>query len=92
MSEIVVRALGDGRYGVHVREGSLATDHMVTVPEGFAGRLGLQGIDEARVVEETFVFLLEREPPTSILADFHLGVVSRYFPEFETELTRRLGG
>ncbi|HTX63989.1 MAG TPA: hypothetical protein VMD28_10135 [Acidimicrobiales bacterium] len=90
MREIDVEALGHGRYQVRVREGSSSTDHVVTVPQGFVSKIGLGRTDEATVVEQTFAFLLEREPPAAILADFHLGVVSRYFPEFETELKRRL--
>ena len=35
-------------------------------------------------------FLLEREPATSILPEFSLVDVSRYFPDFPKELRRRL--
>jgi hypothetical protein len=41
-------------------------------------------------VRETFVFLLEREPKESILHRFEIDVVSRYFPEYEREIRRRL--
>jgi hypothetical protein len=43
------------------------------------------------VVRESFAFLLEREPNTSILGEFSLDVISRYFPEYSQELPRRLG-
>ena len=46
--------------------------------------------DEARV-RESFVFLLEREPPSSIMKSFSLDVISRYFPEYPEEMRRRLG-
>lgn len=45
-----------------------------------------------RLVSETFVFLLEREPVSSILSSFDLAVVTRYFPEYPAEIRRRLGG
>ena len=48
--------------------------------------------DMDRLVRETFVFLLEREPRTSILAGFDLSVVERYFPEYPADVRRRLGG
>jgi hypothetical protein len=43
------------------------------------------------VVRESFEFLLEREPASSILARFSLTDISRYFPEYPEELARRLG-
>jgi hypothetical protein len=33
---------------------------------------------------------LEREPKESILRSFELTVISRYFPEYEREIARRL--
>jgi hypothetical protein len=53
---------------------------------------GLDHVAVERLVRETFVFLLEREPRSSILTVFDLTVVARYFPEFEAEIARRLGG
>jgi hypothetical protein len=41
-------------------------------------------------VRKSFLFLLEREPKESILRSFDLTVISRYFPEYEREITRRL--
>ena len=49
---------------------------------------GYRDID--RLVRETFAFLLEREPRSSILARFDLPVVERYFPEYPSEIRRRL--
>jgi hypothetical protein len=43
-----------------------------------------------RVVRESFRFLLEREPATSILRQFSLSDISRFFPEYPSELARRL--
>lgn len=40
----------------------------------------------SRVVEAAFAFLLEREPPASILAKFDCSVIRRYFPEVDREL------
>ena len=47
--------------------------------------------DVERLVSETFVFLLEREPVSSILSSFDLADVTRYFPEYPTEIRQRLG-
>jgi len=46
--------------------------------------------DVERLVIETFHFLLEREPVSSILPSFDLTVVARYFPDYPAEVRRRL--
>jgi hypothetical protein len=43
-------------------------------------------------VRESFAFLLEREPAASILPEFSLAIISRYFPEYADELPDRLDG
>ena len=40
----------------------------------------------------SFEFLLEREPATSILREFSLDIVSRYFPSYPAEIGARLQG
>jgi len=90
-SEVTVKASGPGVYQVTVQQGSASTEHRVTVPAGMVDDLGLPGTDEAILVQESFAFLLEREPPTSILGRFELTVIGRYFPEYEREIRRRLG-
>lgn len=90
MSEITITPMGPGEFGVQVREGDTETSHRVTVPEDFLDDLQMQEEDQERVVRESFEFLLEREPATSILPEFDLPVISRYFPEYSEELTRRL--
>ena len=42
------------------------------------------------VIVQSFKFLLEREPNAAILTAFDLSDISRYFPEFETEMVKRL--
>ena len=59
--------------------------HRVSVPDRFGDE------DLERVVRASFEFLLEREPASSILPEFSLDVIGRYFPEYEDELPRRLG-
>ena len=80
------------RCHVTIGDGPGGTRHEVTVGAADAEALGVAH-DPAhvqRLVEETFDFLLEREPKTSILRSFDITVVSRYFPEFEHEIRSRL--
>jgi len=89
MAEIAIRSLGAQEFDVEVRDGGRATAHRVTVPPGFVDGLGVQ-TDPERLVRESFAFLLEREPSTSILRRFSLDDISRYFPEYRQEIARRL--
>ena len=68
-----------------------ASRHEVTVSREVLARLAPTGIAVERLVEASFEFLLAREPRESILPSFELPVISRYFPDYEREIHRRLG-
>lgn len=90
MAEIEVTSLEPGSFAVRVTEGGTGTDHRVTVPPSLLEELGILEADPQTVVRESFAFLLEREPATSILREFSLDVIGSYFPEYRDELPRRL--
>jgi hypothetical protein len=90
MAEIRISRLAAREFRVQVREGARETTHRVTVPERLGERLEVRDDDLERVVRESFRFLLDRERATSILAQFSLSDISRYFPEYPTELAHRL--
>ena len=91
MADISISRLAAREFRVQVREGGRETTHRVTVPERLGERrLELRDDDLERVVRESFCFLLEREPATSILPQFSLSDISRYFPEYPNELVHRL--
>lgn len=52
--------------------------------------LDLGEVKAEDVVRESFAFLLEREPSTSILPEFSLDEIGRFFPEYFQELPKRL--
>jgi len=81
MADIRVTPLSGRDYEVTI-DGT--SKHRVTVPARFGDE------DLERVVRASFEFLLEREPASSILGEFSLDVIARYFPEYEDELPRRL--
>ena len=90
MADIIVTSIGARKFRVQIRDGDLETSHNVTVPESLINELHLpeDGLD--RVVRESFVFLLEREPASSIMSVFSLDVISDYFPEYKEKLPERL--
>jgi hypothetical protein len=63
---------------------------VVAVKAADLARLDPTAADPSNLVRRSFDFLLEREPKESILATFDLGVISRYYPEYETEIRRRV--
>ena len=89
-ADISVSRLAPREFRVQVREGGRETTHQVTVPERLGAGPELHDDHLEQVVRESFRFLLEREPATSILARFSLSDISRYFPEYRDELARRL--
>lgn len=90
MTDIVITPLEPGRFRAEVTAGPLTTSHRVIVPDGLLTNLGVGGADAESAVRETMRFLLEREPATSILPEFSLEDVPRFFPEFYEDLRRRL--
>ena len=85
---ITVKHLADGEWLVAV-DSSGTTEHRVRVTPGDLERFGA-GRSVEELLEESFRFLLEREPNTSILSRFDLPLINRYFPEYEREIQDRL--
>jgi hypothetical protein len=88
--EATAAVMGDGwDCMVTVRDGS-ETHHRVRVSRADLARLAPGTSDPVNLVEASFAFLLEREPKESILREFDLTVIGRYFPDYDREIGRRL--
>ncbi len=68
---------------------SVTTHHRVRVTKQNLEKYAA-GRTAKELLQESFGFLLEREPNTSILASFDLPLIARYFPEYEGEIQTRL--
>jgi hypothetical protein len=90
MAEIDVTFVAPRKFEVQVRQDDLVTRHRVTIPQSLIDDLHLPEDDLERVVRQSFVFLLAREPASSIMSEFSLDVISRYFPEYKKELPKML--
>jgi hypothetical protein len=84
----VEAAAGPHEFSVVVSGGTWETRHLVTVPPAESDALGAE---PAELVRAAFEFLLEREPARSILQEFEIGVIRRYFPEFDDAMALRFG-
>ncbi|MGH9168119.1 MAG: hypothetical protein ACRD02_09875 [Acidimicrobiia bacterium] len=88
MAEIDVHPAGGNTFTVRVTEESSETEHRVTVSGSDLQRLGAGYGSPEEFLRACFEFLLAREPKESILREFDVAVISRYFPEFESEIRR----
>jgi len=77
-------------FEVTVQERASQTRHQVTLSKADYERLAGGEASPEDLIAESFRFLLEREPKESILRSFDLTVISRYFPEYEREIAKRL--
>ena len=71
-------------------EAGTTTTHEVTVTDDYyrkltSGRVGIEAL-----LKQSFEFLLARESNTSILRQFELPVIGRYFPEYESTIEEKL--
>jgi hypothetical protein len=90
MTRIDVSPTGGDVFLVTVADESGSTRHRVTAsPDDVAALAGQ--VDALALIEASFRFLLEREPKESILGRFDLPVIAAYFPEYPSEIRRRLG-
>lgn len=89
MAEIDVSQVRGNEYVVGVRDDSGSSEHRVTATEDQLRALGAEGRAE-QLLEESFRFLLEREPRSAIMSRFELSTISRFFPEYAEEIRRRL--
>jgi hypothetical protein len=89
-ARIEVDNLKDGEFRVHVIEGTSQSTHRVTLMQDDYRRLSEGKIEPHELIRRSFEFLLAREPKESILAEFDLPLIGRYFPEYERELKRTI--
>ena len=75
---------------VEIVDGGTRSRHNVRVSREELERWGRPGEEEPDgLLRRSFDFLLARESPGQILKSFELGVVGRYFPEFDEEMRRK---
>ena len=72
-------------------EAAVETTHRVRLEPDYYQKLCGGTITHEWLIIQSFKFLLEREPNTSILAEFDLRDINRYFPEFEEDIMARVG-
>jgi hypothetical protein len=82
---IAVEHLRDDQWQVTVTSRT-TTHHKVKVTAADVERFTGGRATAEQLLLASFAFLLEREPNTSILGEFELPLISRYFPEYEQQI------
>lgn len=87
MAEIAVKQINDNsaEYVVEIKVDDYK--YKVTFTYEYYKKLTGGKISREELVRKSFEFLLEREGPQSILPEFDLPTIQKYFPEYESEIT-----
>ena len=87
MPDIDIAAADANTYDVTITDDDGAqTSHRVWVPPSILTELGLSEAQEPVLVRASVAYLLEREPASSILPQFGLDEIARFFPNYPTEI------
>jgi hypothetical protein len=89
-AKIEVERTGELEYRVRILEKGSESAYHVSLKRDDYTRLTDGKIEPEELLKLSFEFLLERESKESILPRFDLSVISRYFPEYEREIKRRI--
>ena len=89
-AQIEVAKLKEDKFRVRVVEGKSESIHRVTLTADDYSRLSGGKTEPEELIKRSFEFLLAREPKESILPEFDLPIIGRYFPEYERELKRSI--
>ena len=84
---VSVHESGDGHVAEVTVKDRETTKHRVRISRAERERYG--GEDVADLVRRSFEFMLAREANTSILREFDLSTIERYFPEYAREIVLR---
>ena len=86
---LTIKKINDTTFKVTIWD-QTTTSHLVTVFPEYWQKVTGGTVPVEKLVEKSFQFLLEREPNTSILGEFDLPKIQRYFPEYENTIRTML--
>lgn len=88
-AKIHIEPIDSGKFRVTIAEGTSHTEHTVSLKSNYYEKLTGKRASQEELIEHSFLFLLQHEPKESILREFDLSVISRYFPQYEQEIRKR---
>ena len=78
-------------YEVTINKGVDYSIKTITVDKAYKEELVGESTNARTLVQESVMFLLEREPATSILSEFNLKEINKYFKEYEETIKELFG-
>ena len=80
--QIKIKELSPNAFDVTIYSNT-ETNHQVTISDNFVTEYQIKHLTKKEIIEQSFIFLLERESNTSILRKFDIEVIGNYFPEYK---------
>ena len=80
--QINIKELSPNTFDVTIYSNT-ETIHQVTISDNFITKYQIKNLTKKEILEQSFIFLLERESNTSILRKFDIEVIGNYFPEYK---------
>ena len=80
--KINIKELSPNAFDVTIYSNTVTT-HQVTISDTFINKYQIKKLTKKEIIEQSFIFLLERESNTSILRKFDIEVIGNYFPEYK---------
>jgi len=71
---------------ITIEEQNGRSKHTVILDDGYYQNLTDKKISKEELVRMSLVFLLQRESKESILSEFNLKIIKKYFPEYENKI------
>jgi len=80
--QINIKELSPNTFDVTIYS-NIETNHQVSISDAFITEYQIKNLTKKEIIEQSFIFLLERESNTSILRKFDIEVIANYFPEYK---------
>ena len=80
--QIKIKELSPNAFDVTIYSNT-ETNHQVTISDNFVTEYQIKNLTKKEILEQSFIFLLERESNNSILRKFDIEVIANYFPEYK---------
>ncbi len=84
---IHIEAIDEETFRVRI-DGQTSTTHTVTLRREYYESLTGGRVEPETLIRESFEFILQKEPKTSILRSFDLPIIGHYFPDYEATIRK----
>jgi len=84
---ILIKKIDSNHFSIKISNNTITTHNIILDDDDYF-KYNLKNISREKLVKASFMFLLDREPNTSILKNFNLKIINNYFPEY----SKKIGG